>query len=190
MLTLQLLDNFNQFQTKKLTKTTISLTLYQEIKPILTALIITKHIDNSITTKLGTIRITKQIDTLKTITVNPIQYLITPHIITYTTIVPILTLFFTIVTLITTEYIIVDIINVNHNLYKKNIQQFLTNHNIIIKLIKNIMFKITITTIACFKNYKAHNNAQKIKKTTTQSIVFTFIAIFVLNYIITTIILI
>ena len=189
VLALQLLDGFSRFQAEGLTGATMSLALCREMGPVLTALIVTGRVGSSMATELGTMRVTEQIDALKTMAVNPVQYLITPRIIACITMVPILTMFFTVVALVSAEYIVVDVMNVDRGLYKGNIQQFLTNRDIVIGLVKSVVFGATIATVSCFKGYKARGGARGVGDATTQSVVFSFIAIFILDYVITAIML-
>ena len=189
VLALQLLDGFSRFQAEGLTGATMSLALCREMAPVLTALIVTGRVGSSIATELGTMRVTEQVDALKTMAVNPIQYLITPRVIACTVMVPILTLFFTVVALMGSEYIVVDVMNVDRGLYKGNIHKFLKDSDIMIGLVKSVVFGMTIATVSCYKGYKAKGGARGVGEATTQSVVFSFIAIFILDYVITSIML-
>jgi len=187
VLALQLVDGFSRFQAEGLTGATMSLALCREMGPVLTGLIVTGRVGSSMATELGTMRVTEQIDALKTMAVDPIQYLVSPRILAGLVMVPVLTLFFTMVALIGAEYVTVEIMGVDRGLYKGNIRNILMAKDIYIGLVKSVVFGITITTVACYKGYYAFGGARGVGNATTQSVVHSFIAIFILDYVITAI---
>jgi phospholipid/cholesterol/gamma-HCH transport system permease protein len=52
-----------------------------ELGPIFSALILVSRVCSSVTAQIGTMKVTEQIDALRTLSVNPIGYLVTPRII-------------------------------------------------------------------------------------------------------------
>ena len=65
----------------------------RELGPVLTAIMVTGRSGSAIAAELGTMRITEQIDALRTLCINPYQYLVVPRIIAGTLIMPFLTVF-------------------------------------------------------------------------------------------------
>jgi len=64
-----------------------------ELGPILTAFMITGRVGAAITAELGSMRVTEQIDALKSMAVDPLRYLVAPRFIGMTLMVPLLTVF-------------------------------------------------------------------------------------------------
>ena len=59
----------------------VGVSMTREIGPVLTSLVIAGRVGAAITAELSTMKVTEQIDALRTLSVNPIGYLVTPRII-------------------------------------------------------------------------------------------------------------
>src|SRR5689334_257747 len=64
-----------------------------ELGPILTAFMVTGRVGSSMCAELGTMKVTEQIDAMKTMSINPNRYLIAPRIFSGTVMMPLLTVF-------------------------------------------------------------------------------------------------
>ena len=64
-----------------------------ELGPILTAFMVTGRVGSSMCAEIGSMKVTEQIDALKSMAVNPKGYLIAPRFIAGTVMIPMLTLF-------------------------------------------------------------------------------------------------
>ena len=67
--------------------------LVRELGPVLTGLMVTGRAGSAIAAEIGTMRITEQIDALRTLRINVYQYLVVPRILAGTIILPFLTTF-------------------------------------------------------------------------------------------------
>lgn len=185
VLSLQLLEGFGRFGAESLTGSTVAIALARELGPVLTGLIVTGRVASAIATELGTMRVTEQIDALYTMAVNPIQYLVVPRVLAGVIMVPILTIFFTVLGILSSYYVVVVVMGVDAGTYMRRVNQFLKGSDIIIGLVKSIVFGLTITVIACYKGFNASGGARGVGAATTEAVVSNFIAIFVLDYVLT-----
>src|SRR3984957_4033266 len=71
----------------------VALGLIRELGPVLTGLMVTGRACSAIAAEIGTMNITEQIDALRTLRINPFQYLVVPRILGGTIIMPFLTIF-------------------------------------------------------------------------------------------------
>ena len=81
VLGLQLADGFREFGAENQTGAVVGLALAREIGPVFAALMVSSRAGSAITTELGSMRVTSQIDALVTMAVNPVQYLVVPRLI-------------------------------------------------------------------------------------------------------------
>jgi phospholipid/cholesterol/gamma-HCH transport system permease protein len=68
----------------------LSVSLLKELGPVLTSLIVVSRVCSSVTAKIGTMRVTEQIDALQTFAVDPVDYLVTPRFLAGIVCVPVL----------------------------------------------------------------------------------------------------
>src|SRR5262245_6918387 len=64
-----------------------------ELGPVLTAFMITGRVGAAMTAELGPMRVTEQIDALRSMSVNPLRYLVAPRFISGMIMQPLLTVF-------------------------------------------------------------------------------------------------
>ena len=64
-----------------------------ELGPVLTAFMITGRVGAAMCAELGTMRVTEQIDAIRSMTVDPLQYLVAPRFISGIVMLPLLTIF-------------------------------------------------------------------------------------------------
>jgi len=185
VLSLQLLEGFGRFGAQALTGSTVAIALARELGPVLTGLIVTGRVASAIATELGTMRVTEQIDALYTMAVNPIQYLVVPRVLAGVIMVPILTIFFTVLGVLSSYYVVVVVMGVDAGTYMRRVNQFLKSSDLIIGLVKSVVFGLTITVVACYKGFNASGGARGVGRATTQAVVYNFIAIFILDYVLT-----
>lgn len=185
VLALQLAEGFGRFSAETLVGSTIAIALCRELGPVLTGLIVTGRVASAMATELGTMRVTEQIDALYTMAVSPIQYLVVPRLIAGVTMLPILTMFFNALGLTAAYYISTQVLGIDAGAWMRYIRTYLEPEDVTIGVIKSIVFGLTITLVACYKGFNASGGAKGVGAATTQAVVFNFIAIFLIDYIVT-----
>src|SRR3990167_7787941 len=71
----------------------VAKSMITELGPILTAFMVTGRVGAAMCAELGTMKVTEQIDALKSMAINPNNYLIAPRFIAGTFMIPLLTIF-------------------------------------------------------------------------------------------------
>ena len=66
-------------------------TILLELAPVITSLVLAGRIGATITAEIGAMRVTEQIDALQTLSIDPVEYLITPRIFAALLMFPVLT---------------------------------------------------------------------------------------------------
>ena len=92
-LALQTYIGFHRFGIEEFIGTVVALGMTRELGPVLTGLMVTGRCGSAMAAELGTMEITEQIDALKTLSINPFQYLIVPRILASVIILPFLRYF-------------------------------------------------------------------------------------------------
>jgi phospholipid/cholesterol/gamma-HCH transport system permease protein len=81
VLGLQLVNGFRDLGVESQTGSVVGFALAREIGPVFTALMVSSRAGSAMTTELGSMRVTNQIDALITMAVNPVQYLVVPRVL-------------------------------------------------------------------------------------------------------------
>lgn len=181
-------QSFYQLADKGLASATgllVGKSMLTEIGPVLTAFMVTGRVGSSMCAVLGTMRVTEQIDALKSMSVNPMRYLVAPRILGGVLMLPILTLFSAIVGIYGGYVVSVLIFHMTPGGYFDTMPLNVTYFDIWIGMIKAFCFGIIISTISCYKGMTTSGGAAGVGRATTNSVVICYSFILIINFLLT-----
>jgi len=159
--------------------------MVRELGPVLTGLMVTGRAGSAIAAEIGTMRITEQIDALKTLRINVYQYLVVPRLIAGTIILPFLTAFAMICGIIGGYVVCVYVLELSPDDYINSIKTYVEWADIQGGLIKSAVFGFILTWVGTYKGYYTYGGARGVGNSTTQSVVTSSILILIANYFLT-----
>ncbi len=178
-------QSFYQLSDKGLAGVTglmVAKAMMTELGPVLTAFMITGRVGAAMCAELGTMRVTEQIDALKTMAVNPNRYLVAPRLIAGTIMIPLLTIY-SVVTGIFGGYLIsVFFFGMSPASYFDPMPIHITLFDFFSGVIKGFIFGLLIMTISCYKGMKTTGGAEGVGKSTTNSVVICYCCILFANF--------
>jgi len=163
----------------------VALGMIRELGPVLTGLMVTGRAGSAITAEIGTMRITEQIDALKTLRINTFQYLVVPRILASTIILPFLVLFAMICGIIGGYIVAVHVLELSPEDYIYNIRTYVEMADIRGGLIKSCVFGLILSWVGTYKGYRTRGGARGVGRATTNSVVTSSIMILIANYFLT-----
>src|SRR5262245_39606565 len=83
---------FHKVKMDTATLAVVSVSMCSELGPVLTGLMVAGRVGAAIAAELGTMRVTEQIDALRTLATHPVDYLVVPRLIALTVALPLLTI--------------------------------------------------------------------------------------------------
>jgi len=182
---LQSVEAFRMFQADGFVGTAVSLTLSREIAPVIAALMVSGRAGSAMATELGSMRITEQIDAMSTLAVNPIQYLVVPRLIASTLMLPLLTLVFNVCGMFGAYVFVVMVKGVDRGLFIHNIRWYTDVTDLGMGLIKAFFFGLALALIGCHQGYNASGGAKGVGLATMRTVVITSVAVLILDFILT-----
>ncbi|NGX55524.1 MAG: putative phospholipid ABC transporter permease protein MlaE [Chlamydiae bacterium] len=181
-------QSFYQLADKGLESATgllVGKAMLTEIGPVLTAFMVTGRVGSSMCAVLGTMRVTEQIDALKSMAVSPLRYLIAPRIIGGVTMLPILTVFSAVLGIYGGYLIAVYVFSMSPSSYFDPMPIHITYFDVWTGIIKAFVFGILISTISCYKGMQTRGGAAGVGRATTNSVVICYSYILIINFLIT-----
>ncbi len=185
VLALQLVDGFRDFGAENQTGAVIGLALAREVGPVFAALMVTSRAGSAMTTELGSMRVTNQIDALVTMAVNPVQYLVVPRLVAGFVMVPVLTMLFNIVGVAGAFFVAVGLLGLDPGVFMDRLKWLVDWDDVSQGLIKAMVFGVAVTLIACRQGFYAKGGAAGVGRATNRAVVQSAIAILVLDYLVT-----
>ena len=177
VLALQSAYQMQRFSAEMYIASLVAFSMTRELGPVLTALIVAGRVGASITAEIGTMQVTEQIDALETMATNPVKYLVTPRFLALTIMMPILTLYSDLIGIMGGYIIGVYKLDISHAMYMKNTWQPLKYKDLYTGLIKSFFFGIIVCIVACYEGMTAKGGAEGVGRSTTSSVVVSFILI-------------
>jgi len=155
----------------------VSLSMCRELGPVLTALVVAGRVGASITAELGTMKVTEQIDALETLATNPVKYLVVPRFLALLFMLPILTIYADFIGICGGYIVGVGKLGISSAIYIRMTFDPLVLKDFFTGLIKSFAFAIIICVVACFQGLNTDGGAEGVGKSTTLSVVMSFILI-------------
>ena len=189
VLALQLVDGFRDFGAENQTGAVIGLALAREVGPVFAALMVTSRAGSAMTTELGSMRVTNQIDALVTMAVNPVQYLVVPRLVAGFVMVPVLTMLFNVVGVAGAFFVAVTLLGLDPGVFMDRLKWLVDWDDLSQGLIKAMVFGVAVTLIACRQGFYAKGGAAGVGRATNRAVVQSAIAILMLDYLVTSLVL-
>lgn len=178
---------FKRFGGEEFIGPVVALSMIRELGPVLTGLMVTGRAGSAMTAEIGTMRITEQIDALRTLRINVFQYLIVPRIVASTIILPFLTIFTMILGIIGGYFIATIVLELNGEEFISGIRKYVELSDITNGLIKSGFFGLILSWVGSYKGFYAGGGSQGVGIATTKSVVISSVMILIANYFLTAI---
>jgi len=185
VLTLQTASQFIKFGAESTLGAVVAIAIGRELGPVLVGIVCAGRVGSAITAEISTMKVTEQIDALKVMAVNPIDYLIVPRMIACMIAVPLLTIFGDIIGLLGGLVIAVFYSGISSTIFFNSIEIFCDSFDLTGGVIKAIFFGSIIAVLGCYYGLNSPDGAEGVGKATTRTVVSSIIAIFVFNALLT-----
>jgi len=163
----------------------VSVGMLRELGPSLTGIMLAGRVGAAMSAEIGTMKVTEQVDALRSMSVHPIDYLVTPRLIAMMVSVPLLIMEAAVFGIMASWVVGTKAFGVSEAwwAYHTNAHTDLTD--IYIGLIKGFVFGILIVLISCHQGLKASHGAVGVGQGTTRAMVFSSLAILIFNFFLT-----
>lgn len=185
VLALQSYASLSRFAAESTIPTVVVLSMTRELGPVMSGLMLSARVGSSIAAQIATMRVTEQIDAMRTLATDPIKYLVTPRIIATILVMPILVLIVDIIGIIGGYLVSIFYLEFNSYSYLLSTFKHLKSQDMISGLIKSFMFGFVISSTSCYYGYHAAGGARGVGVATIGGVVTSSIVILVSNYVVT-----
>lgn len=163
----------------------VTASLVLQLGPVLSGLMLAGRVGSAMTAELGTMAVTEQIDALRTMGINPVNYLAFPRVLAATLLCPILTAFAILFGVIAGFGLCIYGLGVNGHFMWEQSKAYLDTMDFVEGLTKASIFGCAMAVICCEKGITTRGGAEGVGKATTASNVQSCIAILLLNLLVT-----
>jgi phospholipid/cholesterol/gamma-HCH transport system permease protein len=164
----------------------VALSLLRELGPVVTALLFAGRAGSALTAEIGLMKATEQLSSLEMMAVDPLRRIIAPRFWAGMISLPMLTLIFSAVGILGGHVVGVDWLGVDSGSYWSIMQATVDwDKDVMNGLIKSAVFAFVIVWIATYKGYDSIPTSEGISKATTQTVVYSSLAVLALDFVLT-----
>jgi phospholipid/cholesterol/gamma-HCH transport system permease protein len=160
----------------------VAIAMCRELGPVLCALMIAGRVGSAMAAELATMKITEQIDALRSLAVDPTEYLIVPRFLAMMLSLPILVGLAIACGIGAGYYVAVHVLGVPGVYYWNNTIKYTHDKDIWIGVVKGFFFGLIILLIGCNKGLQASQGAEGVGLATTEAVVDSFIVVLIANF--------
>ena len=159
----------------------ICITMFREIAPLVTAIVIAGRSSSSYTAEIGAMKITDEIDAMRTMDFEPMTFLVLPRIFALLISLPLLVFFADMIGIFGGMVIAFTDLDITFVQFINRMGQEVPLKHLLIGVGKSVFFGIAIALIGCYRGFQVQNNTTSIGKYTTISVVNAIFVVIALN---------
>lgn len=149
----------------------ISISVTRELAPLITAIVVAGRSGSSYTAQIGAMKITEEIDAMKTMSFDPFRFLVMPRMIALMIAMPLLIFFADIVGIFGGMFISEIHLSLSYSEFISRLHTALNVKHFWIGILKGPFFAWLIAAVACFRGFQVSRNTESIGRYTTISVV-------------------
>ena len=185
VLALQTFNGFQRVHAENFVGSVVALAMLRELSPVLVGLMVTGRVGSSMAAEIGTMRVTEQLDALKALATDPVQYLFVPRVIAGILMLPFLVVLGDALGVGGGYLVAVKMMDANPVLYEQNTYQFLQMNDIWSGLFKAAVFGLILTLTGCVRGYYTRGGADGVGRATTHAVVSSSLIILLTDFFLT-----
>lgn len=178
----QISSEFVKYGAGSIVGAVMGIAVARELAPAITAVVLSGRVGAAFAAEIGTMQVTEQIDAIYAMGSDPVKHLVVPRFLAFSFMLPVLTIFADLVGFFGGYLVAVYVMGINPIGYLDSASMYLKNSDIIGGIIKAVFFGMIISIISCYKGMKASGGAKGVGEATTNSVVNSLMAIFIVNY--------
>jgi phospholipid/cholesterol/gamma-HCH transport system permease protein len=163
----------------------VTISMFRELCPVITGLLLAGRVGSSIAAEIGTMKVTEQVDALRTLAAEPVQYLAVPRFIGCLVMTPVLTLITDVTGVLGGAFISFMSLGITLDKYMDNILNYTDLADLTTGLVKSVFFGMEIAIISCYQGFNTVGGAEGVGKSTIQAVVKSSMAILISDYFLT-----
>lgn len=184
-LALQIYAGGARFNAEAVVPQIVAIGIARELGPVLGGLMVAGRVAAAIAAEIATMKVTEQIDALKTLSTHPMKYLTAPRLIAATLSLPILVAVGDSIGIFGGYLVSTNRLDFNPAAYLAHTRDFLTTWDITSGLIKGAVFGFIVALMGCFHGMNSGRGARGVGRATTSAVVSASILILAANYLLT-----
>ncbi|MGH7821521.1 MAG: MlaE family ABC transporter permease [Candidatus Binatia bacterium] len=182
VLALQLGVFLAKFGAQNFVSRVVGISLLREMAPVLTALMVGGRVGAGITAELGSMRVTEQIDAIRSLGADPVRKLVVPRMLALLIMLPLLTVVADAIGVAGGCLIAITELQMTAEFYLTSLLQSLVFSDFFSGIGKSVFFAYFIGAIACRNGLRVTGGADGVGRATTSTVVAASVTVLVSDF--------
>lgn len=173
---------FHELGMGSATGPVVSIAMCRELGPVLAALMVAGRVGAAMAAEIGTMRVTEQIDALRAMAVDPVDYLVVPRLVATLVSMPVLVAETVCCGILAALALTVGVFGVPEPWFTEQLLAHTRPGDVVAGLCKGLVFGLILSAISCHRGLGASEGAVGVGRATTRAVVDSSLAILVVNF--------
>lgn len=187
VMTIQIASELSRYGAQFTIGAIVAFAMGRELGPVLTGVVVAGRGGAAITAEIGTMKVTEQIDALRCMATDPISYLVVPRMVACMLMLPLLNVLGLIIGIFGGVLVATLAGDVSAYTYWHSIETFVGAEEVYLGMIKTVVFGMIVAIVGCDRGLNCEAGAEGVGKATTQTVVYSIMMIFAMNYLLSSI---
>ncbi len=170
-----------QFGAESLTVNLVGRITLRELGVLMTAIMVAGRSGSAFAAQLGTMKLTEEIDAMRTIGISPIEVLVIPRIMAATFMMLLLGFYASVVAIIGGAVVGQVSLGIPFVTFLLRIQEVVPIHDVWVGLIKAPVFGLIVALAGCYNGLQVRGDSEEVGRRTTMAVVSAIFAVIVLD---------
>lgn len=153
----------------------------RELGTLMTAIMVAGRSGSAFAAQLGTMKLTEEVDAMRTIGIAPLEALVLPRILATVFMMPLLSLYSAILAIIGAAIISDMLLNIPFWTFISRVRDVVPIYDLWVGLIKAPVYGLIIALAGCYHGLQVSGNSEEVGTRTTLAVVSAIFAVIVLN---------
>lgn len=164
-------DQLQRFGANIFIADLVGLAMLRELSPLLTAIIIAGRSGSAYAAQIGTMKVTEEIDALRTIGVSPQELLVLPKMLALVIALPLLTVYADVTGILGGMIMARSKLDVSFDVFIDRLGDAVSLSSFLTGIVKAPVFAAIIALVGCFQGFQVGGSADSVGRQTTLSVV-------------------
>jgi phospholipid/cholesterol/gamma-HCH transport system permease protein len=149
----------------------VGVSLTRELGPLMTAIIVIGRSGSAFAAEIGTMTVTEEVDALRTMALEPVDFLLAPKLVAMMVMMPCLTITADTAGILGGAVFTYATLGMGLRTYLSATAEVLLLRDIITGLIKSLAFGVIIVQVGCFEGFHVRGGPEGVGRATTKAVV-------------------
>lgn len=171
--------SLQQFGAEIFVADLVGLAVTRELAPVMTAIVMAGRTGAAFAAQLGTMRVNEEIDSLSTLGINPMEFLVLPRMVALAAMMPLLVIYATLVGIFGGWLVGVGMLDLTSAAYIGRTQEAVGLGDLSIGLIKGVVFGVLVAVAGCLRGMQCGSSSAAVGLAATSAVVTGIVAVIV-----------